>query len=345
MKERESMYYGNMDDKSREYKNAGDENMDCRDMEERLLAGREDYRKIPVPEEMRAKIEAGISRAEAEKKERGKRIVRFRSMAAVAAAVAVLIVLPNTGAGIAHAMGALPVVGKLFQAVTFRDYRYESDRFDAEVEVPQIVVDDVAEKEETEQGTAENAAEDQSAGETSDKLQETVEQINFDIEKVTNQLIEEFQASADLGESYGSLKIEHETVTDNDRYFTLKLFIYQGAGSGTQWYKFYTIDKISGEQIQLGDLFQEGSDYRGLLSENLRDQMRAKMAEDDYNVYWVDYEEVPGLNWEGLKEDQNFYLDEEGNLVIAFDEYEVAPGYMGAQEFTVKREVFESILK
>lgn len=97
--------------------------------------------------------------------------------------------------------------------------------------------------------------------------------------------------------------------------------------------------------MQIGDLFKEESDYRELLSENIRNQMRAKMAEDEYNMYWVDYEEVPGLNWEGLKEDQNFYLDEAGNLVIVFDEYEVAPGYMGAQEFTVERAVYESILR
>ena len=34
-----------------------------------------------------------------------------------------------------------------------------------------------------------------------------------------------------------------------------------------------------------------------------------------------------------------------GNLVIAFDEYEVAPGYMGAQEFTVEKGIFENLLK
>ena len=35
----------------------------------------------------------------------------------------------------------------------------------------------------------------------------------------------EFQASAELGESYGELEVRHETVTDDDRYFSLKLFI------------------------------------------------------------------------------------------------------------------------
>ena len=299
-------------------------NMEYRDTEERILAGQEDYRKIPVPAEMKERLEAGIARAEAEKRRRSKmgrkKKVGFRIAAAVAAAAALFVVLPNTGADVAHAMGSLPVVGKLFQAVTFRDYQYESDRFDADVEVPQIVADDV-------------------------ESTEAVEQINFDIEKVTNQLIEEFQASADTGEGHGSLEIHHETVTDNENYFTLKLSIYQGAGSGYESYKFYTVDKRTGEQVQIGGLFREGSDYNQLLSENIKDQMRARMAEDEMNMYWVDYEDMPEMNWEGLKEDQNFYFDESGNLVVAFDEYEVAPGYMGAQEFTVERSVFEGILK
>lgn len=356
---------------------------DHRDIEERLSEGRNDYQQIPVPDEMRTKVEAGIMRAKAEKegqtmkgreeeretkvekrqkesrldkdlggsrkdrKRNKKKTVRFRIAAVAAAAAAVLIILPNTGASVAHAMGSIPVVGKLFQAVTFRDYQYESDRFDANVEVPQIVVDDMAgEGEKTpEQDKEKDSAAGQSKGEISDELQGTLDQINFDIEEVTNQLIEEFQKSADLGESYGSLEIHHETVTNNDRYFTLKLSMYQGAGSGFESYKFYTIDKRTGKQVQLGDLFREGSGYNERLSENIKDQMRSDMAEDENKIYWVDYEDVPEWNFEKLKEDQNFYFDEAGNIVISFDEYEVAPGYMGALEFTVEREVFEDILK
>ena len=372
------------------------ENRDYRDMEERLSAAREDYQKIPVPEEMLSRLEDGIARAEKEKElerteegqrtrdgsgewklERGgmemknrswedkrelrhhkRKMIGFRITAAVAAAAAVLVILPNTGAGAAHAMGALPVVGKLFQAVTFRDYQYESDRFDADVEVPQIRVDDMANEAADTDGmgsgsnaargdaeTTDSASDGQSGEKSSDQMQGTVEQINFDIEKVTNQLIEEFQESADLGESYGSLDIHHETVTDNDKYFTLKLSLYRGAGSGFQSYKFYTIDKKTGKQLQIGDLFREGSNYNETLSENIKEQMRARMAEDEMNMYWVDYDEVAEWNFERLKADQNFYFDGTGNLVIVFDEYEVAPGYMGAQEFTVEREVFEGLLK
>ena len=118
-------------------------------VEERILAAKEDYKKIPVPEEMKEKLEAGIERAEAgigkskaeikkaktekwedkegmgmkkkEKTDKKKRL--YRMAAAVAAAAALLVILPNTGADVAYAMGNLPVVGRLFQAVTFRDYQ------------------------------------------------------------------------------------------------------------------------------------------------------------------------------------------------------------------------------
>lgn len=300
------------------------ENIDLTELEKRLLEEKKRYQEIPVPGELKGKLEETTKKA-------GK-VHRFRIPAVVAAAVALLILLPNTGADIAYAMGNIPVIGKLFQAVTFRDYQYESERFDANVEVPQIVVENMDENVE---GTEED----------SKQLQETIEQVNFDIEEVTNQLIEEFKASAELGESYGSLEIHHETVTDNEQYFTLKLSIYQGAGSGSESYKLYTIDKRSGRRVQIADLFQENSGYADVLSEDIRNQMRAAMAEDEMNMYWVDSTDMPELNWEGIKEDQNFYFDESGNLVIVFDEYEVAPGYMGAQEFTVERTVFENLLK
>ena len=71
-------------------------NMEYRDTEERILSGREDYRRIPVPGEMRDRLEAGIARAEAEKRKRSKmgkkKKAGFRIAAAVAAAAALFVV-------------------------------------------------------------------------------------------------------------------------------------------------------------------------------------------------------------------------------------------------------------
>ena len=38
-----------------------------------------------------------------------------------------------------------------------------------------------------------------------------------------------------------------------------------------------------------------------------------------------------------VSKDTKFYLNEEGNPVIVFDEYEIAPGYMGMPEFEIER--------
>jgi len=328
--------------------------MDLKELESRLMEEREQYQAVPVPEELKGRLEEAAGRV-------GK-IRRLRASAVVAAAAAILILLPNTGADMAYAMGNIPVIGKLFQAVTFRDYQYESDRFNANVEVPQIVVEDLgeaekgtentpeAETEEPEKGASgkengDNSGKDMEEASEADQLEETIEQVNFDIDEVTSQLIEEFQAMAEAGESYGGLEIHHETVTNDERYFTLKLSIFQSAGSGSESYKFYTIDKRSGKRIQIGDLFLEDSGYTEAISEDIKKQMKAIMAADETKVYWVDSVDTPYWNWEGIKEDQIFYLDAEGNLVVVFDEYEVAPGYMGAQEFTVERSVFEKLLK
>ena len=40
-----------------------------------------------------------------------------------------------------------------------------------------------------------------------------------------------------------------------------------------------------------------------------------------------------------------FYIDKDGRLVVCFDEYDVAPGAMGAQSFTVSREAIAGLLR
>ena len=313
-----------------EYNQMKEEKTNWKEVERKLSMEKENYQRIPVPEELKGRLEKTTDKA--------RKVHRFRIPAAAAVAAALLVLLPNTGSEMAYAMGSIPVIGKLFQTVTFRDYQYESDRFNANVEVPQIVVEDMnGAAEETERPEGEKPADGQ--------LQETIDQVNFDIDEVTNQLIEEFKKSAEAGESYGGLDIHHETVMNNDKYFTLKLSIFQSAGSGSESYKFYTIDKQSGKQIQIGDLFLENSGYAEVISEDIKNQMREAMAADESRTYWVDSTETPYWNWQGIEEDQNFYLDENGNLVVVFDEYEVAPGYMGAQEFTVERSLFEKLLR
>ena len=115
------------------------------------------------------------------------------------------------------------------------------------------------------------------------------------------------------------------------------------SASGYQYQYYYHIDKTTGEIASLKNLFQEGADYITPISENIKEQMRKEMQADESKIYWIDSEDEIVEQFEAIKEDQNFYLNEDGQIVICFDEYEVAPGYMGLVEFVVDEEAVAGI--
>ena len=45
----------------------------------------------------------------------------------------------------------------------------------------------------------------------------------------------------------------------------------------------------------------------------------------------------------GIDPEQNFYWNDDGELVLVFDEYAVAPGVMGMVEFTIPAAVTDSL--
>ena len=69
------------------------------------------------------------------------------------------------------------------------------------------------------------------------------------------------------------------------------------------------------------------------------------MAADESLMYWVDNEDMPESNFESIKEDTAFYVNENGKLIIVFDEYEVAPGYMGSVEFEIPTEAVQDLVQ
>ena len=63
-------------------------------------------------------------------------------------------------------------------------------------------------------------------------------------------------------------------------------------------------------------------------------------------TYWMEGDEETPVDYDALiTRDGAFYVDPEGRLVICFDEYDVAPGAMGAQSFTISRKAIEGLLK
>ena len=58
--------------------------------------------------------------------------------------------------------------------------------------------------------------------------------------------------------------------------------------------------------------------------------MRARMAENP-NTIGEDTTDVAGWRFDTISPDHNFYFNDEGKIVIPFDEYEVRPGSTGSR--------------
>ena len=108
--------------------------------------------------------------------------------------------------------------------------------------------------------------------------------------------------------------------------------------SGVEYVKIFTIDKGTGEVVSLNHLFRGDNKILEHISDNIKSQMAEQMAADDSKVYYYNSEE-PTEDFKGLKGEESYYFNEKGEIVIVFDEYEVAPGYMGVVEFTIPKSV------
>ena len=233
-----------------------------------------------------------------------------RWLTSAAAVIALFIALPNTTATVAHAMEQIPILGALVKVVTFREYHYEDGTNHAAVQAPELLSDAKA------------------AGE-----------INEDVKVYVNQILADFQSRLEAdGETHQGLDITYSVVTDSESWFTLRLDVLETMASGYQYQVLYHIDKTTGQTVALADLFRPDSDWRTALNGELLGQMNALMESDEGGTYFTE-------EFTGIPDKQNFYWKESGELVIVFDEYQVAPGSMGCPEFVIPQSVYGPFLK
>ena len=217
----------------------------------------------------------------------------------------------------AQALEQLPVIGDLVRVVTIRNYYYDDNHWKMDINIPQIESED----------------------------SKSVDYINKDVSELTTALINRFYEDLEINgnKGYGSLNVDYEVVTNTDSWFTLKLTVCQTAASSNTYFKFYHIDKNQGKIVELGDLFNTDKFSDSLVAE-IKKQMQEQMANDENISYWINNSGI-GEEFATVSADHNFYWNENGDLVIIFDEYEVGPGSMGTPEFVIDRDVIKDILK
>lgn len=299
---------------------------------------KQDYQNIKVPETLKPQIEKAIAKAKADMEHTSgnpkgtgapkAHLTIFRpfvkATAGVAAAAFVLVALANLSPSVSYAMEQLPVLGAIVKVVTFQEYEHQDNQMEANIKIPKV----------------------QAEQEGNESLKDAAQELNDTIKAYTDEMIAAYEADVQAagGEGTQAVDLDYEVVTDNDRLFSLRFHQTVTMAGAAQMEKIYHIDKQAGKMVTLEDLFQEGADYKTPISENIRQQMKEQMAQDESKSYYVD-SEVPEWDFKELPDNANFYVNESGKLAIVFDEYQVAPGYMGVVTFEIPTEVVAGIVK
>ncbi len=191
--------------------------------------------------------------------------------------------------------------------------------------------------------------------EPSSVLTETAEKnpaLEEGVEEINDKMNEYIETLRDIYNWYVSRKYmghvaldtTYTTLCNNDIMLSIRFDSTLNAGSSANYSLCFTLDKRTGNLVTLADLFQSDADFIAPISSYILEQMAIQVESGAANYF------IPGGIWSdeecfhSIAADQNFYINDQHQLVIVFDEGTVAPGSMGSVEFIIPTDVIASIL-
>lgn len=271
------------------------------------------YLEVEIPSDLDLKIQRTLK--EHYKMKITKRLKTI--LVAAAAFIAVFTGAVNVNQSFADTLSDIPIIGGLVEVLSFRFDSIQTENVHANIETPVI------------------------SGLENETLEAALNQKYYDENKT---LYEDFMEEMKVIEAEGGhLGVDSGFVvkTDTDRILSIGRYYVNTVASSSTTFMYDTVDKLEGVLLTLPSLFTDES-YVDVISEYLVQYMKDDMIQNPDNVYWVLQDDF--TIFEKIKADQNFYLTENNKLVISFDKYEVAPGYMGVLEFEIPTEVIKHIL-
>ena len=274
---------------------------------------KEKYINADIPVDLESRISSTFKKVQ-----NSRRNSAIRKITAAAASFVLLLTLTvNVNQDFAMTLSEIPVIGQIVKVLSFKFDILETENVHANIEAPVIT------------------------GLENETLQAALNQKYYDENKA---LYENFKKEMTaIEEAGGHLGIDSgfEIKTDTDRILSIGRYYVNTVGSSSTTFTYDTVDKIEGIMVTLPSLFIDAS-YIERISTFLIAHMQADMIANPDNVYWVTEEDFD--SFKTISAEQNFYLTENGKLVISFDKYTVAPGYMGVLEFEIPTEIISDLL-
>lgn len=274
----------------------------------------EKYRNVPIPENLDAVVEASL------KKGRKKRAPKW--VLGATAAAALFTASLNMSPAMAKTLGEVPVLGSVIEVLTFVQYETDKDNYSAAIDVPQIT------------------------GE-SDEIRALNEKYAAEGKALYEQFQQDMKGMEQADGGHLGVDSGYIVATDTEQLLSIGRYVVETVGSSSTVMQYDTIDKQKEIILTLPSLFKDER-YISVISDYLIGKMQEEMlATNQEKIYWVKGGGMPDEElidaFTSIRPDQNFYITEDHKLVIVFDKYEVAPGYMGVVEFEIPTELIKDI--
>lgn len=276
------------------------------------------YEAIKIPEQLDYIVNKAINNKQ-NTKEYKMKYVKY-VLSTVSCIFLTFVVIVNLSPSFASSISDIPIIGNMAKVFTIEEYKEEDEQKLINAKIPGI----------------------ENTGNT-----ELEKRINYEIALKMNEVLEEAEDRAaeykkaviETGgkeEDYQpiNIQIDYKVGYSSDKIVSFVILKSETLASAYTERYFYNIDIETGKNLNLRDLL--GNDYKNIIDETIYKEIEERSKNPD-NMYFVEEE----MKFSGIKNEyQNFYINTDGKVVIVFEKYEIAPGYMGAQEFVIDKPIF-----
>ena len=275
---------------------------------------KESYDNIPIPSQLPDRVQAGI-RAGKEQYRNRRRQARRRWMATAACFCLVLAGL-NLSPTLASAAAKVPVLGGLFQVLTFADYDKSADGIHYDVSVPAVEADGAL------------------AEQVNAAIQEKVGLHLARAQQDWDDYREAFFATGGTEEQWGGREmdviIDYDIKSQTEDRVSFTVTFAEGWVSAYEERYCYNLDFTEGRDLTLRDFL--GEDWVAVCNADIQRQIDGSRDADGFTYFFAPDEG----GFTSVDEDTSFYVREDGAVVVCFPEYSIAAGAAGSPEFVIR---------
>lgn len=284
----------------------------------KLEKAKEVYEAIKVPNELNYVVNKAI--LDKKKKEKSVLIYVKYAVTTVACTFLTFIFMLNVNSSFATNISEIPIIGDMAKVFTIKEVNEEDKTKLINAKVPAL----------------------ENTGNT-----ELEKRINYEIMLKMNEILEEAEKRAAEykeavietgGNEYDyqpiNIQIDYKVGYSNDKVVSFIISKSETLANAYTEIYFYNVDIETGKKLNLRDVL--GKEYKQIVDTTIYKEIEERSKNPD-NIYFTADEG----GFEGIENEyQDFYINSDGKVVIVFEKYKIAPGYMGTQEFVIDKQIF-----